>query len=59
MRQMQTNQWSTGWTDLGSANVQNSLNIGSLSCLIQQVFNDCILVIEPGTQHRTDANEVK
>lgn len=59
MRQIPTNHWSSGWTDLGSANVQNSLDIGSLSCLIQQVFNDCILVIEPGTRHETDPNEVK
>lgn len=59
MMQMQTNQLSSGLTDLGSTNVHNSLNIGSLSCLIQQIFNDCILVIEPGTQHETDGNKVK
>lgn len=54
MTQIQTYQSSSGLTDLNSTDVHNSLSIWSLSCLIQQVFNDCILIIEPKTRHDID-----
>lgn len=59
MTQIQIHQSSSGLTDLNSPDVYNSLSIGSLSCLIQQVFNDCILIIEPKTRYESDLNDVK
>lgn len=49
---------TSGVTYLDPTDVSYSLSIGSLSRLIQKIFNDGILVIEPETQHWTCAKNI-